>query len=135
LIEIYPVRAALEEVAARAAAVRLDGQVRQLQDEFDAMRHAAEAGDLHQQVQHDAEFHRLIVEASGNRILLEVWMLLRIEARTLITALKADMDPLEIVEMHRPVLEALAERDPEKAGRALRRHAETFGERLARSHE
>src|SRR3954454_19133104 len=49
LIEIYPVRAALEEIAAREAATRLDGDVTQLEAELDAMRAAAERGDLHAQ--------------------------------------------------------------------------------------
>src|SRR5919198_819337 len=44
LIEIYPVRAAIEEVAAREAAVRLDGRVEELEAELDAMRSAAERG-------------------------------------------------------------------------------------------
>lgn len=135
LVEIYPVRAALEEVAARSAAVRLHGQVEALQAELDAMLRAADAGDLHEQVLHDVEFHRLIVEASGNRILVDVWKSLRIEARTMITALKTHMDQHELAEMHRPVLEALAERNPEKSGKALRRHVEIFGERLAASQQ
>jgi DNA-binding GntR family transcriptional regulator len=126
LAEIYPVRAALEEVAARAAAERLEGRVEALQAELDAMIRAADAGDLREQVQHDVEFHRLIVEASGNRILIDVWKSLRIEARTMITALKTHMDQHTLAEMHRPVLEALAARDPDGAGNALRRHLETF---------
>src|SRR5207244_7422734 len=68
LIEIYPVRAAIEEVAAREAAVRLDGDVERLEAELDAMHRAADAGDLHEQVEHDVAFHRLIVEASGNQV-------------------------------------------------------------------
>lgn len=127
LAEIYPVRAALEEVAARATAVRLNGQVELLRAELDAMHCCADAGDLYEQVRHDVQFHWLIVEASGNRILQDVWKSLRIEARTLITVIKTDMDLHELAEMHRPILEALAERDPEKAGRVLRQHVETFG--------
>src|SRR3989440_11533790 len=50
LIEVYPVRAALEEVAAREAAVRLDGRVSELEAELEAMQRAADEGDLHQQV-------------------------------------------------------------------------------------
>src|SRR5207253_3458723 len=38
LIEIYPVRAAIEEVAAREAAVRLDGDVERLEAELEAMK-------------------------------------------------------------------------------------------------
>ena len=128
LAEIYPVRAALEEVAAREAAVRLDGAVEALEAELVSMHAAAEAGDLHALAEHDATFHRLIVEASGNGILLEVWRSLRIETRTAITALRTGMDGHEIAELHRPVLDALRERDPAGAGTALRRHVEHFGD-------
>lgn len=125
--EIYPVRAAIEEVAAREAAVRLDGEVAALEAEIDAMRNAA---DLHDQVEHDVRFHRLIVEASGNRTLAEVWGSLRVEARTVITAVKTGIDRKEIAEMHVPIVEALRQRDPERAGRAVREHVERFGELL-----
>ena len=132
LIEIYPVRAAIEEVAAREAAMRLDGDVEALEAELVAMHRAADAGDLHEQVSHDVAFHRLIVEASGNHVLIETWTSLRIEARTIVTALRAGIDGHEIAELHRPVLEALRAREPEQAGAALRRHVEHFGELLRR---
>jgi DNA-binding GntR family transcriptional regulator len=125
--EIYPVRAAIEEVAARAAAVRLDGEVGELEAEIEAMRNAA---DLHEQVEHDVRFHRLIVEASGNRTLAEVWGSLRVEARTVITAVKTGIDRKEIAELHVPIVDALRDRDPDKAGRAIREHVERFGELL-----
>jgi DNA-binding GntR family transcriptional regulator len=130
LAEIYPVRAAIEEVAAREATGRLGGDVSSLAEELAAMRRAADDGDLHELVEHDVAFHRVIVEASGNGILLDVWISLRVEARTIITALKAGIDYHELADSHEPVLEALADRDPERAGRALRRHIEQFGERL-----
>ena len=129
-VEIYPVRAAIEEVAGREAATRLDGEVELLGAEIDAMHRAADASDLHAQVEHDVAFHRLIVEASGNRILLETWLSLGIEARTIVTAMRAGLDGHEIAERHRPVLEALRARDPELAGTTLRRHVEQFGELL-----
>jgi DNA-binding GntR family transcriptional regulator len=130
LLEIYPVRAAIEEVAAREAATRLDGNVDALAEELEAMHQAADANDLHAQVEHDVAFHRLIVEASGNRILLETWRSLRIEARTIVTALRTGLNGHEIAERHRPVLEALRDRDPERAGTTLRRHVEQYGELL-----
>jgi DNA-binding GntR family transcriptional regulator len=128
VVEIYPVRAALEGLAARLAAVGLRGEVDPLRDLFEAMVRAAEAGDLREQVALDVAFHRRIVEAAGNRTLLETWASLRIEARTLITFLKADIDLLELAETHRPVLEAFADRDPDRAETSLRRHVESFGE-------
>jgi DNA-binding GntR family transcriptional regulator len=130
LLEIYPVRAAIEEVAGREAAGRLDGDVEALEAELEAMHAAADAGDLHAQVAHDVAFHRLIVEASGNQVLLDTWTSLRIESRTIVTALRAGIDGHEIAELHRPVLEALRERDGKKAGAALRLHVEHFGDLL-----
>jgi DNA-binding GntR family transcriptional regulator len=130
LVEIYPVRAALEEVAAREAAKRLDGQVDALEAEVEAMHTAADANDLHAQVEHDVAFHRLIVEASGNQVLLETWLALRIEAPTIVTALRTGLDGHAIAELHRPVLEAFRARDAELAATTLRRHLEQFGEML-----
>ena len=133
LAEIYPVRAALEEVAARAATKRLAGNAEALEAELAAMHRAAEKGDLYEQVQHDVAFHRLIVEASGNKVLLDAWKSLRIEARTLISAIATDLDPHELAERHRPVLEALTAGDSERAGKIIRQHVEFFGELILKA--
>lgn len=126
--QIYPVRAALEEVAGRAAAPLItDETLAELSGELDAMRRAAEAGQVHEQLVHDARFHEIIVEASGNQVLVDVWRSLRVEARTLISVIKADSNLRMIAEMHRPVLSALQTRDPELAGKEMRAHIEFFG--------
>jgi DNA-binding GntR family transcriptional regulator len=124
LAEIYPVRAALEELAAFWAASRLDGKVGDLEREFEAMREAARRDDLQDLAAHDATFHHLIVEAAGNKVLLDTWKTLRVEARVVVTALKTDIDLHELAELHRPLLEALKEGAQEKAGDALRQHFE-----------
>ena len=130
--QIYPVRAALEEVAGREAAVRMTDEIlAALADELQAMRSAAEAGEVHEQLVHDARFHEIIVEASGNQVLLEVWRSLRVEARTLVSVLKADSNLRMIAEMHRPVLSALQSRDPDLAGKEMRAHIEFFGSFVA----
>src|SRR5919202_1886408 len=126
MAEIYPVRAALEEVAAREAAVRLDGDVRALERELAAMRRAADEDDVHEQVEHDVAFHRVIVEASGNRTLFDVWSSLGVHARTFTTLLKTGIDHQELVERHVPILEAVRTRDPDRAARAVREHLEHF---------
>jgi DNA-binding GntR family transcriptional regulator len=126
--QIYPVRAALEEVAGREAAIRMsEEQLSALADELAGMRQAAEAQNLHAQLLHDVRFHEIIVEASGNQVLVDVWRSLRVEARTLISVIRADSDLRMIAEMHRPVLQALQSRDPELAGKEMRAHIEFFG--------
>jgi DNA-binding GntR family transcriptional regulator len=124
LAEVYPIRAALEEVAARAAAERLGGAVGPLEREIAAM---AKAKDTHDQVDHDVRFHRMIVEASGNARLLEIWSGLQVEARTAITAVRTGLDRKEVAARHEPIVEALRRGDAETAGREIRIHVEEFG--------
>ena len=96
------------------------------------MQQAGEAQDLHAQLLHDVRFHELIVEASGNQVLVEVWRSLRVEARTLISVIRGDSDLRMIAEMHRPVLQALQSRDPDLAGKEMRGHIEFFGSVVTR---
>jgi DNA-binding GntR family transcriptional regulator len=122
--EIYPVRSGLEEVAARTATLRLAG-VGAFEREIDAMRRAADAGDAHEFMPHDVQFHRLIVEGSGNRTLNELWTSLHVEARTMITFTRYG-DLHYIAESHLPILHGLRARDPEATAAALREHFEYY---------
>jgi DNA-binding GntR family transcriptional regulator len=127
LSEVFPIRAALEEVAAREAAKRLNGEVGDLEAEIEGM---ANAQDVREQVEHDVRFHRLIVEASGNSRLIEIWNSLQVEARTTITALGTGVSPAEAADLHRPIVEALRRKNARAAGREIRSHVEMFGTRL-----
>lgn len=128
LAQIYPVRAALEEVAGREAASRLtEEQLAGLAEELNGMRRAAGDDDLHALLVHDTRFHEIIVEASGNQVLLDVWRSLRVEARTLVSVLRGHSDLHAIAELHRPVLQAVRFRDPELVGKEMRAHIEFFG--------
>jgi DNA-binding GntR family transcriptional regulator len=128
LAEIYPVRAALEEVAARAAAPALAGSVGALEAELAGMRAAARARDVHEFVVHDVAFHRAIVAASGNRTLQELWGSLHVDLRTTITLVRRAEDLGAVAESHVVVMEALAAGDPELSARALRQHIESFAD-------
>ena len=130
IAEIYPVRAALEEVAARAAAPRLAGHVQPLVDELEGMRAAAADGDLHRFVGHDVGFHRTVVVASENRTLIAMWETLHIDLRTRLTLIQRG-DMREVAESHVPVLEALDAGDGMLAGRLVREHIEGFGRAIA----
>lgn len=131
LIEVYPVRAALEDLAAREAAVRLAGDVSALEAALAAMRAAAKRGDLHALVQHDFAFHRVIVEAAGNAVLTQCWKSLGVEGRITLTIYGTQVEPEEAAELHVPILEAIRAETAAKAGREARRHVEYFA-KLAR---
>jgi len=127
----YPVRAVLEEFAAQQATLSLNGDVQALKDCLEAMRTAAAEGDSRREIQYDVEFHRLIVEAAGNSVLLRVWQSLAIEARTTITVIAGSVSMTELAERHVPILEAIERRDAAEAGVRAREHFEYFGNRLS----
>jgi DNA-binding GntR family transcriptional regulator len=130
LLEIYPVRAVLEELAAERATRALRGDVRPLERCLEAMRAAAAKGDSRREIHYDVEFHRQIVEAAGNSVLLRTWQSLAIESRTTMTVVAGSVDPAELAESHVPILEAIEGQDPARAAAAARQHFEYFAGRL-----
>lgn len=126
MAEAYAVRAVLEQAAAEAAAPVLKGSVELLRRCLEQLRDAAVAGDREAYARHDLAFHRGIVEAAGNRILLQTWDSLGFEARVRIMLARKEPDLLRIVGCHEPILDALEAGDGLNAGRLLREHAESF---------
>lgn len=127
----YPVRAALEELAGRVAAPGFtDAAMRLLEAELQSMLEAARRKDQHGLLVHDARFHEVVVEASGNSILLDCWSGLRIEAYTLVSVLTSQLDLVAIANAHLPILDALRQRDGDLAGKVMREHIEHFGSTL-----
>ena len=123
LLEAFPVRAALEALAARLAAERIsEDQLLGLDDLVETMRAAARRGDAHGQSQANASFHATIVRAAGNATLERQWSLLEPYSRTYISVSRPGLDLLALSERHVPILEALRARDPEAAAAAMHRH-------------
>ena len=135
LVEVYPVRAALEELAAKLATRRLAGDVSALEAEVEAMRDAARRGDVTALVRHDIAFHRLVVEAAGNPILEQCWKSLGVEGRITITLYGTSIAPQEAAELHAPLLEAIRSGKPGAAGRAARKHVEAFARIASGRHD
>ena len=125
MIEVFPVRASLEELAARLATERLDGDVtRRSRSEFEAMREAVRRDDTNALAQHDIAFHRLIVEAAGNSVLEQCWKSLGVESRITISLYGTYMDPEQAAERHIKLLDAIRSGHPGAAGREARKHVE-----------
>src|SRR6516164_2175865 len=131
--EAYEIRAALEEIAGRTAAEALRGNTAELQNELDAMRSAVRAGDLDSYAEHDTRFHKSILEASGNKVLLRVWEALAFDIRIRIAIGKVSQELSEVVESHQPIVDALQNGQAREASLLLRNHVETFVEYLKKS--
>jgi DNA-binding GntR family transcriptional regulator len=126
LREIYAVRGALEEQATRLATIKQSCDLLLLESELQGMRMAAQSNDLAGLAEHSVKFHRAIVDASGNRLLLNLWLSLNIETRTTITLLVEGIDLVEVAESHRQIIDAIASGDSERASRVAREHQENF---------
>ena len=127
LRESYQVRGVLEEMAASLAAVKFRQNPEALQAVQTAFFLAAEAKNLEQFTQYNTAFHRLIVETSGNRVLLQVWDSLNFEVWTRINLLivkQKEIDWRSPVKEHEAILDALVQGDGKTAGELLRQHAE-----------
>ena len=130
MLELYEVRAALEEFAARMATPKLRHDVSALQAEIDGMAAAADRNDVHAAVEHSERFHRLIVEASDNRLLYNVWDSLSITDHTALTMVTLSLDIRTVAESHQPIVDAIAAGDVELACRVSRDHQAWFVEML-----
>jgi len=131
--EAYEIRAATEEIAGRTAAAVLKGYTAGLRNELAVMRAAVADGDLDACAEHDVKFHRDILKASQNDVLLRVWDTLEVDLRIRSVIGKASEDLPKVVESHQPIVDALEKGCGEEAGLLLRNHVETSLEYLRRA--
>lgn len=130
VVEIYPVRARLEELAGQLAFKSIGASINKLEGVLANMRKAVEAGDAREVAARDVDFHRIIINASENQVLIDTWNSLMIEARTFVTARNLLNLPdkfQSIPDAHRPIIDALKTGDPNVCGRVMREHVEAFG--------
>ena len=124
--EIYHVRGALEEAAARLAVPRLKGNVAELVLHLEGMREAARTHDIDASILHSVGFHRTIMIATGNALLLKMWESLHVEIHSRKTMLQPNIDFYAVAESHKPILDAIAAGDVEFACRLSREHQAYF---------
>ncbi len=123
LLEAFPVRAALEALAARLAAEHItEDELLLLAELLERMRDAARRGDAHDQSQANASFHATIVRAARNSLLERQWSFLEPYSRTYLTVSRPGLDLRALSERHVPILDALRARDGDAAAEAMHRH-------------
>src|ERR687898_1041481 len=122
LLPVFPVRTALEELAAREAARNLNGDIALLEREIEAMRAAARAGDWRAQISHDLAFHRTVIELADNEPLLQSWLVLGVEVSTAFATYWTYWDQTDLAEFHVPILDAIRDGDVARAGAEARKH-------------
>jgi DNA-binding GntR family transcriptional regulator len=131
LLEAFPVRSALESVAARLAAEQItDEELERLAGLIEEMRAGAAAGDPVAESAADSTFHATIVEVARNAVLSRQWEQLQPHARTFISLTLPSSDRGPVADRHLPILAALERRDPEAAAQAMHDHLSEVAARL-----
>jgi DNA-binding GntR family transcriptional regulator len=124
--EIYTVRGALEEAAMRLALPELRDNPGVVAEHLEGMREAARAGDLDGVIHHSVWFHRVILRAAGNELLLRMWESLHVDIHSRKTLLQPNIDMHAVAESHAPILAAIVAGDVERACRLSREHQAYF---------
>ncbi|MDT0301932.1 GntR family transcriptional regulator [Streptomonospora wellingtoniae] len=127
MAEIYPVRAGLELVAAELASPRLAADPRPLEREVEALRRATADGDVEEQIKHSVEFHREIVRAADNSVLLHTWESLGVEVWTRLSVRWLNMELHAKAADHAQITDAFRRADPD-VGRMVREHVLNYVE-------
>lgn len=129
--DMYQVREALEGMAARLAAERIDeSTLLRLRQECDFMLALGDDNLSDRYSQSDNQFHRLIMESSANKLLLAVWQEHKMQVVAIRNILRTskilggarNRDPKIAAESHLEILTALETFDPDGAEAAIRAH-------------
>lgn len=126
--EAYFARGVLQQAAAPAAVKTLKGDVSRLKEESDAVVRASRAGDRAEQAARVYAFHRMLMEAAGNAVLLRLWDSLALETHVRVNLAWREnrCSPDVIAASYAAILDAIAKGHGKLAGRLLRRHADYF---------
>jgi DNA-binding GntR family transcriptional regulator len=128
LYEVYIVRAALESVAARQAATRItEDDFDELRAILDEMIETGKQGDYRETSRLNVAFHEVIMQASGNKLLYQLWKNIEFARWTVVTSLRSYLPLEDLARRHEILLEALLSRDPETAMKAMQHHIEDLG--------
>ena len=124
--DVLEVRAALENEAARLAALRHTAEdLARMRAALDAEAHVLltepDRPGREASVEHDLEFHTAMVESAHNPALTEVYRYFSASVRESMRAAFGDQDMPEVdLDSHRALVDAIASGDPEAAEAASR---------------
>lgn len=120
-IELYTVREALEGMAGRLAALKMDAPtLKRLEKCLEEQERLVRQVDLIGYSKLDFEFHSLIYKSSGNQILQDMLETIKYKMRPL--AMHVEQILPNLYRGHRSIVKALKTGDPDLAEKAFREH-------------
>jgi DNA-binding GntR family transcriptional regulator len=128
MLEIYTVRASLEALVAQLAVQNItDEDLQALRKIIGEMIEMVKANDYIAAARCDWQFHVLIVELSGNKLLRRLYENLQLSQYTLITMRRSSISLENLARRHLKVIDALETRDPEIAKNVMSQHIKELG--------
>jgi DNA-binding GntR family transcriptional regulator len=125
LREIYAVRGPLDALAAELAAPHItDEHIETLTEIKNKMLEMARAGEFIAAAQFDWQFHMLIVELAGNKLLRRIYNNLQLSQYILITMRRSNQSLENLAGRHQAIIDALQTRNKETVKQAMLAHIE-----------
>ncbi len=125
--EAYQIREALEGHCLILAKIDIEQLAEQLSIHLDSMHRAVMDHDVTSFTLADNLFHRSIVQISGNKNMLNVWISLRMQLQVLATIAEASMPLEKLFALHPPIVMALKKNQREISARFLAEHYREIG--------
>ncbi|MGB9841001.1 GntR family transcriptional regulator [Thermovenabulum sp.] len=124
--DVFEVRQSLEGLAAALAAERItDEEIESLERVLLEINDAAEKNDINLIIQKDAEFHNILFKASRNDRLVQIINNLKEQIdRFRIQSFENPGRLKKLMEEHKKIVEAITERNVEKAKKLAEEHIE-----------
>ena len=120
-LDLIAVREALESLAAKLAAIKIDeSSIQMLEKDLQEQKQIVETLDLAAYAQSDADFHALIYDSTDNIFLCD--MLRKIHSRLRPIAIHVATFMNDFYNDHVKIVEALKERNPEKVEECFKNH-------------
>lgn len=133
-IELYVVRQALEGLAARLAVQNVNEKyIKKMTRCLEEQAKVVQKEDLIGYSKLDFEFHAIIYELSGNHTLQEMLEAIKNKMRPISMLINPILPAL--YKNHLKILEALKERDPDKAEAAFREHNQQMIDQIKKNAE
>ena len=133
--EIYTLRGHLEQLAVKQCEPQLTkDRIDKLLKLVQEMEELEEA-DIVEAVMYDLRFHRAVVQASGNNTLIRTHRTLdaKVGACFLLVTRHLGYSPTDMAERHRPLAEAIAQRDIDRAQRLAKSHWHNTAEQFLKT--
>jgi len=138
MVNIFELREVLEGLAARRASLRIsDNQIKKLNDLYKGLETAGAGGNIENYAKADRLFHHFMIKLGGDDLMFNILETYSVIASSYLVKYRGGLvrSPKETLPEHLAIIEAIINRNPEKAEQAARNHFKRSREKLLKDFE